>query len=89
MSLPNAQRNKAKSTTFKKPYKKKSLKATWDSESKSKEEVDTAHVCFMTNENTLKVTSESYRDECELSMDELGEAFKKLSNNYDFSKRNI
>ena len=50
--------NKDKPTTFKKPYKKKSLKATWDSKSESEEEVDTAHVSFMANENTPKITSD-------------------------------
>jgi len=78
--------NKAKPTTFKKLYKKKALKARWDLESEFEEELDTAHVCFMVNENTSKVTSESHLDECELSMDELGEAFEELSNNYDFLK---
>ena len=43
-----------KPTTSKNPYKKKVLKATWDSESDSEEEVDTINVCFMTNENTPK-----------------------------------
>ena len=62
---------KGKPITSKKPYKNKAMKATWDSKSESKEEVDMAHVCFMTNENTPKVTSESSLDECELSMDEL------------------
>jgi len=33
------------------------LKATWDPESESEEEVDTTNVCFMANENTPKVTS--------------------------------
>ena len=56
---------------FKKPYKKKALKATWVSESESDEEVDTANVCFMTNESTSKVTPNTSFD-CELSMDELG-----------------
>ena len=41
----------------------------------------------MANENTPKVTSKSYLDECKLSMDELGEAFEELSNNYDFIKK--
>ena len=40
----------------------------------------------MANENTPKVTSKSHLDECELSMDELGEAFEELSNNYNFLK---
>jgi len=43
----------------------------------------TANVYFMANDNTPKVTSESSLDECELTMDELGEAFEELSNNYD------
>jgi len=36
---------------------------------------------------TPKVTSESSLIECKLSMDELGETFKELSNNYDFLKK--
>ena len=48
--------NKGKPSTFKKPNKKKALKATWDSESESDEEVDTANMCFMANESTSKVT---------------------------------
>ena len=55
-------------------------------EKRIEEEVDTAHVCFMANENTPKVTFKSYLDECELSIDELGEAFEE-SNNYDFLKK--
>ena len=43
-------------------------------------------MCFMANENTPKVTSESYLDDCELTMNELGEVFEELSNNYDFLK---
>ena len=41
-----------KPSTSKKPYKKKALKATWDSESESDEEVDTTNMCFMANEST-------------------------------------
>ena len=63
------------------------LKATWNSESETDEEVNTTHVCFMTNDNTSKVTSEPSLDDCELKMDELGEAFEELSNNYDFLKK--
>ena len=37
----------------KKPFKKKALKATWDSESESEEEVDTTNVCFMANDLSL------------------------------------
>ena len=71
----------------KKPFKKKVPKATWDSESKSKEEVDTANVCFMANDNTPKVTFESSLDDYDLTIDELGDAFVELSNNYDFLKK--
>ena len=80
-------RNKGKPSTSEKPYKKKALKATWDSESESDKEVDTAHMCFMANDNTNKVTPESSIDDCELSMDELVEAFEELSHNYDFLKK--
>jgi len=54
---------------------------------RTKEEIGTANVCFMTNENTTKVKSESSLDECELSMNQLGEAFDELSCNYDFIKK--
>ena len=80
--------NKSKPSTSKKPYKKKALKATWDSKSESDKEVDMAHMCFMTNENTNKVIPESSIEDCELSMDELGEAFEEF-HNYDFLKINI
>ena len=73
MSLPNARRTEPKLTTFKKSYKRKALKEIWDSKNESEEEVDTAHVCFIVNENTPMVTSESHLDECELFMDELGD----------------
>jgi len=59
---------KGKPTISKKTYKKKVLKATWDSKSEFEEEVDTAHECFMTNENIPNVTPKSTLDECELSM---------------------
>jgi len=84
--LPGEQ---SKAHNLKKPYKKKVLKATWDLKSESKEEVDTAHVCFVANENTSKITFEFYLDECELSMEALVEAFEELYNNYDFFKKNI
>ena len=45
-----------------------------------------ANVCFMVNDNTPKVTSELSLDDCDL-MDELGDAFVELSNNYDFLKK--
>ena len=79
--------NKGKPSTSKKSYKKKALKAIWDSGSESDEEIDTAHMCFMAKENTNKVTPKSSIDNCELSMDELGEAFEELSQNYDFLKK--
>ena len=62
---------KNKPLTSKKPYKKKALKVTWDSESETEEEVDTSHVCFMANDNTHNVTLEPSLDEYELTMDEL------------------
>jgi len=46
-------------------------------------------MCLMANDNTPKVTSEQSLDDCELTMDELGEVSKELSHNYDFSRRNI
>ena len=66
---------------------KKALKATWDSKSESEKEVDTTNMCFMTNGNTPKVTSEPSLDDYDLTMDELGDAFVELSNNYDFLKK--
>jgi len=41
----------------------------------------------MPNDNTPKVTSEPSLDDCELTMDELGETFEELSNNHDFLKK--
>ena len=78
---------KSKPLTSKKPYKNKALKATWDSESETNEEVNTTNMCFIANDNTPKVTSESSLDDCELIMDELDEAFEELSKNYDFLKK--
>jgi len=78
---------KGKPSTSKMSDKKKALKSTWDSESESEEEVNTANMCFMVKNNTPKVTSKLSLDECELTMDELGEAFEELSNNYDFLKK--
>ena len=63
------------------------MKATWDLESDSEEEVNMANVCFMTNENTPKITSESCCDNCEWIMDELGEAFEELFNNCIFLEK--
>ena len=56
-------------------------------QSETDEEVDTAHVCFMANDNTPKVIPEPSLDDCDLTMDKLGEAFEVLSNNYDFLKK--
>ena len=70
--------DKVKPSTSKKPHKKKALKATWDSESESEEDVDTANMCFMANEGTSKVTPSTSFDN-ELSMDEIGEAFIAVS----------
>ena len=78
---------KSKPSTSKKPYKKKALKATWDSENETDEEVDTTHVCFIANNNTPKVTFEPLLDDSELIMDELSQVFEELSNNYDFLKK--
>ena len=72
---------------FQEALQKESLEATWDSESEFEEEVESTHVYFMANENTPKVTYETTLDDSELSMDELGEAFEELSNNYDFLKK--
>ena len=63
------------------------MKAIWDLESDSEKEVNTTNVYFMANENTPKETSEISIDECELFMDESGEAFEELFNNYDFLKK--
>ena len=52
-------RNKISSSIEqKKPFMKKVLKATWDSESESEEEVDIVNVCFMAN--TPKVNSKPF-----------------------------
>jgi len=55
--------------------------------SETDEEVDMTLVCFMANDNTPKVTSETSLDDCYLTMDELSEAFEELCNNYDFLKK--
>ena len=44
---------------------------------------------FMVNDNTPKVIFEPSLDDCDLIMNELGNAFVELSNNYDFLKKNI
>ena len=44
-------------------------------------------MCFMANESTSKVTPKTSIEDCELSINELREAFEKLSQNYDFLKK--
>ena len=53
--------------------KKKAMVATWDdSETESKEEINSAYVCFIANrEETSKLTLDSSLDDDELTMDEL------------------
>jgi len=63
------------------------LKATRNLESKSEEGVDSTNVCFMVNENTPKVTSESSLDECELYMDKLVKLLKNFPTIMIFLKR--
>ena len=72
-------RNQKQAIYLKEALQKEDCQATWNSESESEKEVDRAHVCFMANNNTPKVTSEPSLDDCELTMDELGEAFEELS----------
>ena len=69
-----------------KPYRKAALKVTWDSLSEFEEDIDKENVCFMANENTPKVLSKIL-DNSDLSMDELGEGFEKLSNSYDILEK--
>ena len=52
--------------------------------SDSDEEVDTTNMYFVANENTSKIYLEPYLEDCDLTMEELGEAFEELSNKYDF-----
>jgi len=56
---------KNKASSSKKPFKKKTIKATWDdSESDSEEDVDSTNVCFMAQgETSSKVTSEPTLDD--------------------------
>ena len=69
----------------KKWFVKKAFKATWDSESESEDEVDTANTCFMAN--TPKVTFKPSYDDIEKSKEELLQAFIELSENYDSKKK--
>ena len=68
----------------KKSFVKKAFKATWDSESESEDEVDTANMCFMAN--TPKVTSEPSYDDIEVSKEVLLQAFIELSESFDSKK---
>ena len=42
------------SMKYKKPFVKKALKATWDSESESRDEVDTANDCAKESTENMK-----------------------------------
>ena len=46
---PDFKKKISSSLKQKKSVEKKVYKATWDSESESEDEVDTANVCFMAN----------------------------------------
>ena len=65
------------------------MRATWDSESDSKEEVDMTNVHIIANENTPKIFSKPYLGDCDLTMEELEKVFEELSYNYDSIKKNI
>ena len=80
---------KSKSSISKKPYKKMALKATWESENETDEEVDTAYVCFMANDNTPKVASEPSLDDCELTMMSWVRHLKSCQTTIIFLKRSI
>jgi len=79
---------KSKASTSKKPYKK-ATKATWDSESESDADDDTANVYFMTNANTINVCSEPSLDVSYLSIYELGDAFEHSLKTMIYSKWSI
>ena len=68
----------------KRPVEKKVYKATWDSESESEDEVDTANMCFMAN--TPKVTTQPLDDESEISREMLVHAFVELSESFNDKK---
>ena len=85
--VANCPETKNKPSACNRPYKKKILKATWESKSKTNREVDRAYVCFMTNDNAPKIIFEPSLDDSELTMDELNKTFEELSNNYDFLKK--
>ena len=77
--IVDCQKIKSKSSTSKKPYKKKALRETWDSENESEEDVDMVNMCFMANDNnTTKVFLKTTLDDSDLSIDKLGEAFEQF-----------
>ena len=61
--------------------------ATWDdSETDSEEEIDVAHVWFMTNgEEASMVNLETSLEDNDLTMDELAQFFEELQNRYEIS----
>ena len=73
---PDFRKKISSSIKQKKSFMKKALKATWDSESESEEEVDTANVCFMAN--TPKVNSEPSFDNSGVTQGDLLNAFIEL-----------
>ena len=82
---PNSGLFISSSDHIKKKAQKKAMVATWDdSETESKEKVDTANICFMANRDEVsKVTFESSLDEDDLTMDELERFFKELQEQYE------
>ena len=61
--------------------------ATWDdSETKSEEEIDTAHMCFMAHgDEASKVNLKNSLEDEDLTMDELAQFFEELQNRYEIS----
>ena len=84
-NCPEFKKKMTSSFKPKKPEEKKAYKATWDSESESEEEVDTANMCFMAN--TPKVTPQPLDEKHDkLSKEVLVHAFVELSETYDNKK---
>ena len=81
---PDFKKNVTSSFKQKRPVEKKAYKATWDSESESEDEVDTANMCFMAN--TPKVTTQPLDEENEISREMLFHAFVELSESFDDKK---
>ena len=65
--------------------KKKAMVATRDdSETESKEEIDTAHMCFMAHgDEASKVNLENSLKDEDLTMNELAQFFEELQNRYE------